>query len=158
MPADEFVERHRDPFLVEVAGAADDEEFSTRVRVSLDELNAIADGRKLDPNAVVHRVTFSVGMSPMPGAVTLGRAPNCDIVIGDPEVSKFHAFIKPDSSAKSGYVMADQSSRNGTQVNEVRLEPSVLVPLAPGDRIRLAYDVTLQFYPPLDFWAMLKTR
>lgn len=60
----------------------------------------------------------------------LGRAPNCQIVIDDPKVSRRHAEIRHTAR---GYVIRDLESSNGTFVNGTRLLDSRV--LQPGDRI-----------------------
>ena len=57
---------------------------------------------------------------PLPpgGAITLGRDPGCEIVIGDPEVSPLHARLACDRPA-----IEDLGSSAGTWVRGVRLVP-----------------------------------
>jgi hypothetical protein len=50
--------------------------------------------------------------------VTIGRLPTSTIVLGDPNVSRQHAEIRP---AGDGYVVVDLGSTNGTRVNGVRV-------------------------------------
>ncbi|MDQ4091698.1 MAG: DUF3662 domain-containing protein [Actinomycetota bacterium] len=46
--------------------------------------------------------------------VTIGRLPECDIVLSDPNVSRRHAEIRRQGN---GFVVADLGSTNGTRVN-----------------------------------------
>jgi hypothetical protein len=46
--------------------------------------------------------------------VTIGRAPECDVVLADPEVSRHHAEVR---RADGGFVVVDLGSMNGTRVN-----------------------------------------
>jgi diguanylate cyclase (GGDEF)-like protein len=48
-------------------------------------------------------------------AVTIGREPDCDILINDESVSRRHASI---ASGPEGYVLADLHSTNGTFIND----------------------------------------
>jgi pSer/pThr/pTyr-binding forkhead associated (FHA) protein len=64
-------------------------------------------------------------------SLTFGRSPEADISIPNTKVSRLHAEIKPWDGE---YVMKDLKSRNGTFVNGVRVEVTVL---RPGDVIRL---------------------
>jgi len=64
--------------------------------------------------------------------VSLGRGQANDVVIADSHCSSCHAFIE---RAGEGFVIRDATSKNGTFVNDVRVESSVL--LSPGDEIRL---------------------
>jgi pSer/pThr/pTyr-binding forkhead associated (FHA) protein len=68
----------------------------------------------------------------------LGRAGDCDVVLGDPNVSRRHCEIAWDGS---GFVLRDLGSRNGTRIND---EPVPEKRLASGDRITLGQR-TLQY-------------
>jgi len=72
-------------------------------------------------------------------AVTLGRAPDNDIVLDSASVSRHHARVE---ETESGYVLQDLGSKNGTWIND---QP-VVVPTAlhDGDTVRLG-DVALAF-------------
>jgi hypothetical protein len=52
------------------------------------------------------------------GTVTVGRLPECDITVVDPNVSRQHAQIR---SRGDGFVVVDLGSTNGTRVNGVRV-------------------------------------
>ncbi|WP_096311672.1 BTAD domain-containing putative transcriptional regulator [Mycolicibacterium sp.] len=65
------------------------------------------------------------------GAVTrIGRLPDNDIVLNDPDVSRHHAVIVDTGSS---FVITDVRSANGVHVQGQRLRPSAT--LADGDRI-----------------------
>jgi hypothetical protein len=72
------------------------------------------------------------------GPVTVGRLPECSIVLADPNVSRVHAEIRPvtrDGSSAPEYQITDRGSTNGTRVNGLPLTgPRTLV---PGDTITL---------------------
>jgi len=51
--------------------------------------------------------------------ITVGRIPSSTIVLGDPNVSRHHAEIRPEGD---GYTVIDLGSTNGTRVNGVRVE------------------------------------
>ncbi len=68
---------------------------------------------------------------PAAGAV-LGRSRDCDVVLGDTNVSRRHAEIRP---AGTGWTVADLGSTNGIRVNG--RPASGAVALAPGDRLEL---------------------
>jgi hypothetical protein len=59
----------------------------------------LSDGRRI-----------SIGEEP----VSLGRLPECDIPIGDPNVSRRHAEVR---RAGNGFMVVDLGSTNGTKVN-----------------------------------------
>ena len=54
------------------------------------------------------------------GEITLGRDPNCDFHLNDLEVSREHARVRIDGD---GIWLTDLGSTNGTQINNVDLEP-----------------------------------
>jgi pSer/pThr/pTyr-binding forkhead associated (FHA) protein len=57
-----------------------------------------------------HRVV--VGSKP----VVLGRLPECEVVLTDPNVSRRHAQVRRGETDDS-YVVADMGSTNGTKLN-----------------------------------------
>lgn len=61
--------------------------------------------------------------------LTIGRLPESNIVLADPNVSRAHAEIRPRGV---GYVVVDLGSTNGTKVNGVRVSERALV---DGDEI-----------------------
>jgi pSer/pThr/pTyr-binding forkhead associated (FHA) protein len=63
--------------------------------------------------------------------VTIGRAADADLVVGDPLVSRHHARLAPRSGR---LVLSDLGSTNGTIVNGQAVRESVV---GPGDRIQL---------------------
>jgi hypothetical protein len=56
--------------------------------------------------------------------LTIGRLPESNIVLADPNVSRSHAEIRPRGL---GYVLVDLGSTNGSRVNGVRVGEHVLV-------------------------------
>ena len=56
--------------------------------------------------------------------LTIGRLPEGNIVLADPNVSRNHAEIRPRGT---GYVLVDLGSTNGTRVNGVRVSEHELV-------------------------------
>lgn len=71
--------------------------------------------------------------NPYPDRISVGRAPNCDIVLRFAVVSKLHAhfLVSPDGSLR----LFDLGSVNGTWHNGRRLEEGERVRLAPRDFI-----------------------
>lgn len=61
--------------------------------------------------------------------LTIGRLPECNIVLADPNVSRTHAEIRPRGQ---GFVLTDFNSTNGTRVNGIRVSEHVL---QDGDEI-----------------------
>lgn len=70
---------------------------------------------------------------------TLGRSPDCDVVIEEDGVSREHARIVVGGGR---VVIEDLESRNGTFVNEERVEKRAL---RGGDRIRLGPTAEMEF-------------
>lgn len=68
----------------------------------------------------------------------IGRSPSCDIQIPNPNISKQHAKIIVDSEKA---VLADLNSTNGSFVNGVQVEVSII---EPGDKLSF-YDSVLEF-------------
>ena len=50
--------------------------------------------------------------------VTFGRRPESTVVLGDPNVSRAHAEVRPQGT---GYVLVDLGSTNGTRVNGTKV-------------------------------------
>jgi DNA-binding winged helix-turn-helix (wHTH) protein len=74
-------------------------------------------------------------------SLTLGRAEDCDVVLPERQISRYHARIERDAT---GYLLRDLGSRNGTAVNG---EPIRGLPyrLRDGDEIQLAGVLQLGF-------------
>jgi hypothetical protein len=61
--------------------------------------------------------------------ITIGRHPESNMVLADPNVSRNHAEIRPQGDR---YVVVDLGSTNGTRVNGVRIDKQTL---EDGDEI-----------------------
>ena len=68
----------------------------------------------------------------VPGAMTVGRDPTCDIVLPDPSVSRSHAKFHLDGGVVE---LEDLESKNGTRVGRQRIH----------ERVRLTEPVELIF-------------
>jgi subtilisin family serine protease len=69
-----------------------------------------------------------------PAGTTLGRAPECEIVLASTQVSRRHATLRHEAMA---WAIQDLGSSNGTFLNGERLAPNVSYRLNPGDEIVL---------------------
>ncbi len=69
-----------------------------------------------------------------PAILAIGRSPDNQLVVNDPQASSHHAQIGPDTQ---GYLLTDIGSTNGTFVNEQRLVPHSPRLLNAGDVIRV---------------------
>ena len=93
----------------------------------------------LAPGAAVvaqARLTTSAGQvyAVQPGGATLGRAPECDIVLDNSQISRRHATIR---FGLNGWEARDHGSSNGTVVNSQRLQPEAAYRLNSGDEIMM---------------------
>ena len=69
------------------------------------------------------------------GPVRLGRSDEIDLTIkGDPQISRHHASLTYSDGA---WHLADESSSNGSYVNDTKLKPGTPVKLSDRDRIAL---------------------
>jgi Protein of unknown function (DUF3662)/FHA domain len=66
------------------------------------------------------------------GGAVIGRSRDCDIVLGDSNVSRQHAEVRPGDD---GWTIVDLDSTNGVTVNGRRIRGSA--PLRGGERIEL---------------------
>jgi adenylate cyclase len=102
----------------------------------------------------MYRLIYQDGDTPQAytfteGEVTIGRSPECQIVLKDFGISRTHARLTAD---EEGVRIQDLKSKNGTQVNGV---PVVEAPLKDGDRIllgkfQIAFSKTLEGKVVLD--------
>jgi adenylate cyclase len=65
------------------------------------------------------------------------------LVIDDPEISRTHLEIRLDVTADQAFVI--DTSSNGSSLNGVRLERAVLLPIRPGDELRIG-SVAMTFH------------
>lgn len=83
------------------------------------------------------------------GTLHLGRAPDCELPLESPGISRRHAELQVTADSVH---LRDLGSVNGTHVNETRV--SGRVRLRDGDLLRLG-DVLLKFYPRHSLDALL---
>lgn len=69
----------------------------------------------------------------------IGKSQDNNIVLSNPTVSRNHALLMVDDSAKTA-VIRDLNSKNGTFVNERRITADT--PVTMGDRLRLGNEMT----------------
>lgn len=70
----------------------------------------------------------------------IGRGSDCDIVLPERQVSRYHVKIKRQDG---GFWLEDLDSKNGTHLNGAQVKGSV--PLSDGDEIQIALAVKLLF-------------
>jgi transcriptional regulator with GAF, ATPase, and Fis domain len=108
-------------------------EVSDRARASTAETEARGDESrpaKVVPSLVVSCATgcWTVPLASS-RAYLLGRAPECDVVIDDPSVSREHARL----TTGNGFFLEDLNSTNGTRVQGKKLRAEERVRLGLGD-------------------------
>ncbi len=92
---------------------------------------------------------------PFPEQIALGRAPNCDIVLRIPAVSKvqMHILLMPNGSLS----VRDSRASNPLVVNGKKLAPGESCPLKIGDSIQFA-SITLEFVDAARLYDILKAE
>jgi ABC-type multidrug transport system ATPase subunit/pSer/pThr/pTyr-binding forkhead associated (FHA) protein len=72
---------------------------------------------------------------PLEGAtLSIGRAPDNDVILDDPAVSRYHARIERSGEVAS---IVDLGSANSTTINDAEIEPKVAYRLREGDTVRI---------------------
>src|SRR5438270_10008145 len=80
------------------------------------------------------------------GSTTIGRAPDNDLVLHQPSVSRHHARFDVGAG---GVSVVDLGSANGTTVNGAELEPRIPRALDPGAAVTIGpYSLVLRLPRP----------
>jgi pSer/pThr/pTyr-binding forkhead associated (FHA) protein len=85
--------------------------------------------------------------------ITIGRTSNNDVVIADHSVSRLHGYVR-QAITQGSWIFADAGSKNGSWIDDARLEPRREAPLPSGAVLRLG-DVVATFYPASDLFDLL---
>ena len=85
--------------------------------------------------------------------LVIGRSSKCDVVINDYSISKSHAQIAHDAHLKRTMV-TDLGSRNGTFMDEHRLEKGRPTLIRSGDEVRLG-RLSFAYLEAIDLYAAL---
>lgn len=137
------VEAPRPVILDPIGANADPKGFARNLLLRGQTLNDT-----LDLRPVVKRQIESGEQAP----ITVGRAPESDIVIRDRSVSKLHAHL--NRTDEGAWVLQAYQSLNGTKVNAEVLEPSAgPAKLLTGTRIEIG-NVVCQFIEQDDFLSV----
>lgn len=70
--------------------------------------------------------------------LTIGRLPECNITLNDPNVSRHHAEVRAQGN---GFVIVDNGSTNGVKVNGIKVAQQML---SDGDQITIG-NTRMQF-------------
>ena len=131
-----FEERHGGGFLMMSATGGRASQGSTSTRLFLDGVDDDPSARTANLAVLVY--PLHARASADGHLVTIGREVRHDVVIGDPSVSRFHAFAKCDAAGT--FLLQDMGSTNGTSVNGVSVMPRGAgppTPVKPGDTVRI---------------------
>jgi len=88
--------------------------------------------------------------------VSIGRTAVSDVVVNDYTISKRHAVLTFDATARR-YTLADAGSTNGTMVGTVHLERDQTVMIENGYWVTMG-RLVCQFYTPRGFYNFLQPR
>jgi hypothetical protein len=155
---DEFVAQCPHPFLMALSGMEQPAQPARTMRLGNGQQLAaalLAERRRLGSGERSRAVlAIKKTLSTFPGMITVGRAPNNDVVIADALVSKFHAWFRISDGVVA---LADAGSANGTRVGEASLPPKGdPVPVRPGDKITFGV-LAFHFVDAAGLWAALRT-
>jgi len=84
---------------------------------------------------------------------TIGRAPNNDIVIKHPAISKFHAYLRQTGERWS---ICDADSMNSTALDGQRLAPEQAYPLRDGQVLQFGGAVVGEMLTPAELHQRLR--
>jgi hypothetical protein len=88
-----------------------------------------------------------------PSRITLGRAPDADVILLDDTISKHHAEISWELERERCRI-TDLGSKNGTHIDSIRIEPRVHADLLSGAVVAFGSLLT-RYYPPRAFYEWL---
>jgi hypothetical protein len=156
LPLAEFLKRYDHPFLL--ISEPQKLDLMTGSEYHTTEHRADDCGTRRGPLPVhlVERQVYELKKGGSQGSFSffsIGRSSNNDIVLAGTEISKLHAVIQHTGK---GFSIMDSSSRNGTFLNGVKLQPQKLLPLADKDLVTFAGLFAARFLLPSSLYAWLK--
>lgn len=92
---------------------------------------------RLNDMNIVSQILFNDSTIKLVAKITIGRAPENNIVVNNKLTSRHHAVIQ---KIKDAYFIKDEKSTNGTFLNGQRIPPEKYVRLNPGDKITIGND------------------
>ncbi len=87
---------------------------------------------KIGDGAQVSYLMFNKKKINLVAKMSIGRSPECSIVIDNKLVSRVHAVVQ---KIRDVYFIKDENSTNGTFLNGKRIPNDKYVKLNPGDKI-----------------------
>lgn len=69
--------------------------------------------------------------------ITIGRAPNNDVVLSHKKISRLHAVLIIPKEGEKTYCLMDMGSANGTFLNSAKLRARKREPLRNGDKVAI---------------------
>lgn len=125
---------------------------STDVMVAVDPYATSVASDELLPDTQIEWLRKS-DRNPFGALITLGRAPNNDILVDQATISKVHAIFTRSDGA---WFVADSHSSNGTFVDGVRLPPNEKRALEDGAEVRFGRDLRARLVQPESLFALLR--
>jgi FHA domain/Tetratricopeptide repeat len=156
---DEFCQKFPRGFLIERFETIFDKDvifqFSTR-QFSSEDLNMCRNQGQNDTHILEARV-IEISKRKKKNEeyiVTIGRSSSNDIVLYNKIVSKSHAFLYFPPDDKTTYI-ADVGSRNCTFVNDQKISPYEIYPLAENDEISFGPQTKVIYLSAAGFYQLL---
>jgi hypothetical protein len=106
----------------------------------------------LSPLQTAYTVFPLVPREPGAPRIWIGCSHTCDVQINDASISRMHAHLDLQGEA---WMLRDNASASGTQVNGEVVEPAEGVILHAGDRVTFGF-VDFLYLPAPDFFRLLK--
>lgn len=146
---EEFLAEVRSPYLVMP---------SVEVGVPVDQAQPT---EKVDPERTVAHWDLQLLMPVVgraggePGTrITVGRAADNDLVLGDARISKMQAWFERTPAGE--WLVGDAGSTNGTRVDASTVPRTHGVRIHSGARIRVAESLDLMFFEPEALWGVIE--
>ena len=151
LPRETFAKSVQGSFLA-VVDRGEDEPPSSFQTVDASALPKA--GLDLVPGIEVHEIAKNKN-SPYQERISLGRAPNCDVVLRYASVSKLHGYF---TEAPGGQLeLVDVGSQVGTRLNGKALQPNKPAAVAVGDVLVIG-RVTTRVADARQVWDLLKAE
>ena len=151
LPRETFAKSVQGSFLA-VVDWGEDEPPSSFETVDVSSLPK--SGLEATPGVEIHEIAKSKS-SPYRDRISVGRAPNCDVVLRYASVSKLHGYFHEGPGGQLEFV--DVGSQLGTRLNGKSLEPNKGAAVAVGD-VLLIGRVTTRVADARAVWDLLKAE